>query len=295
MNTILSDIREHFASHVQGLRRLQNEALEFSAYTFRQGPEYGVAIEIQSSKDVYEEAAQITLRTMNFMGKRYITLACCDEQFRNEFARFASHFVDPGIDGDNRKLVTENPLSWWEKWIGMLGNIVAGRKSYDTIAEMLALTALYKEDPSISWTASQAGSHDIESNKAAYEIKSTIKKAETQVTISSQFQLFSEKPLQLWFYRMEASEHGVSINDVKKQLVSVGYDKDLIESQLEERGFIIGSSIRDRKYVVLEARKYKVDDSFPRIIESSFKNDQYPKNIVKILYTIDLEGLEYSI
>jgi len=295
MNAIFSDIREHFASHVQGLRRLQNEAPEFSAYTFRLGPEYGVAIEIQSSKDVYEEAAQITLRTMNFMGKSFITLACCDEQFRNEFARFASQFVDPGIDGDNRKLVMETPLSWWEKWIGMLGNRVAGRKSYDTIAEMLALVALYKEDPTISWTASQAGSHDIESNSAAYEIKSTIKKAETTVTISSQFQLFSEKPLQLWFYRMEASEHGVSINDVKEQLIGVGYDRDLIESQLEEKGFILGSSIRDRKYVVLETRKFEVDDSFPKIIESSFKSNQYPKNIIKILYTIDLEGLEYSI
>jgi len=295
MNTTLSNIREHFASHIQGIRRLQNESPEYSAYTFRQGPEYGVAIEYPSSKDVYEEASQITLRTMNFMGKTYITLSCCDEQFRNEFARFASHFVDPGIDGDNRKLVIEAPLSWWEKWISMLGNIVAGRNSYDTIAEMLALVALYKDDPTCSWTASQAGSHDIESDIAAYEIKSTNKKAETTVTISSQFQLYSEKPLQLWFYRMEASEHGVSINDVKEQLVSVGYNKDVIESQLEKRGFIIGSSIRDKKYVVLEVRKFKVDDSFPRIIESSFKNNKYPKNIVKILYTIDLEGLEYSI
>lgn len=294
MEEVLSEIREHFASHVQGLRLLSKQPSNFLAYTFRQGVEFGVAIETSSSKEVYEEAAQITIKTMDFLDTRYIVLACCDELFRNEFANFASHFVEPGVNGENRNIVLETPLVWWDNWIGMLGNRVAGQKSYDTIAEMLALLSIYNTDNSSVWAASHAGSHDIESNTAAFEIKSTIKKTETAVTISSQFQLYSEKPLQLWFYRMEVSEHGVSINDVKEQLIKVGYDKNLIESQLEQRGFISGSSIRDKKYVVLETRKYNIDDSFPRIVESSFKNDKYPKNIVKILYTIDLEGIDYS-
>lgn len=294
MNELLSEIREHFASHLQGLRRLSRIALDCPAYTFRQGVEFGVAIETSSTKDYYEEAAQITLKTMDFMGLRYITLSCCDELYRNEFAKFASHFVDAGVDKENRNMVINAPLEWWNSWIGMLGNRVSGRKSYDTIAEMLALASLFKADSTSSWTASHAGSHDIESDSASFEIKSTIKKSETFVTISSQFQLFSEKPMQLWFYRMEASEHGISINDAKDLLVNAGYDSGLIESQLEQRGFIMGSSIRDKKYVVLERRKYVVDDSFPRIVESSFKNDRYPHNIVKILYTIDLEGIDYK-
>jgi hypothetical protein len=82
---------------------------------------------------------------------------------------------------------------------------------------------------------------------------------------------------------------------MKSKLISIGYDESLIESQLEQRGFMPGNSIRDKKYNLLEKRKYDVDDNFPRIVESSFKNDVYPKNIIKILYTIDLEGLDYSL
>ena len=294
MNSLIEEIRLHFASQIQGLRPLSKLPESYKAFSFRQGVEYGVAIRTVSMKIIYEEASQITIKSFNNMGENYIALSCCDEGFRNEFAKFGAFFVIPGENGENRRLVIESPLKWWDSWIGMLGNRVGTRKSYDTIAEMLALEELYKKDKTINWTASQAGSHDIESDDASFEIKSTLKKAETTVTISSQFQLDSVKPLQLWFYRMEASDQGISINDMKAKLIDAGYNENLIEAQLEKRGFMFGNSIREKKYVILERRKYSVDDSFPRIVESSFKNNVYPKNIIKILYTIDLEGIDYS-
>jgi len=294
LNVLIEEIRLHFASQIQGIRPLSTLENDYQAFSFRQGVEYGVAIQTESLIEIYEEASQISIKSLNNMGTYYIALSCCDEGYRNEFAKFGAFFVSPGENGENRKLVTNSPLKWWENWIGMLGNRVGVRKSYDTIAEMLALEELFKKDKTISWTASQAGSHDIESDNSSFEIKSTVKKAETTVTISSQFQLDSVKPLQLWFYRMEASEQGISINDMKAKLINAGYNENLIEAQLEKRGFIFGNSTREKKYVILERRKYNVDDSFPRIVESSFKNNIYPKNIVKILYTIDLEGLPYS-
>ncbi len=295
MDKLIEEIRTHFASQIQGIRPLSQLSPEFKGYTFRQGVEYGVAVESTSDKELYEEASQITIKRLNNMGVNYIALACCDEGFRNEFAHFAADFLLPGDDGENRRLLLESPLKWWEGWIGMLGNRIGLRQCYDTIAEMMALEELYALDKTTKWTASQAGSHDIESDSLCFEVKSTVKKSETTVTISSQFQLASENPLQLWYYRMEASEHGLSINDMKCALVADGYDESLIESQLCKRGFIPGNSSRDRKYVLLEKRKFIVDDNFPRIVESSFKNDIYPKNIIKILYTIDLEGLDYFV
>ncbi len=295
MDKLIEEIRTHFASQIQGLRPLSQLSTEFKGYTFRQGVEYGVAVESTSDKDLYEEASQITIKRINNMGVNYIALACCDEEFRNEFAHFAAYFLIPGENGDNRRLLLESPIKWWEGWIGMLGNRIGQRQCYDTIAEMMALEEIYKVDNTTKWTASQAGSHDIESDSLSFEVKSTVKKSETTVTISSQFQLASVKPLQLWYYRMEASEHGLSINDMKRELVAAGYDEALVESQLCKRGFIPGNSSRDRKYVLLEKRKFIVDEDFPKIVESSFKNDIYPKNIVKILYTIDLEGLDYFV
>ena len=164
---------------------------------------------------------------------------------------------------------------------------------HDVIGEMIALDYLFQIDSSVEWSASHAGSHDIESNNKSYEVKTTIKKSESTVTISSQHQLFSERDLDLLFFRLEYSEQGVSINDMKEILSSHGYNPDLLETQLSYRGFIKGSSIRDRKYRLLEARQYIVDDQFPKIVKSSFKGDVYPMNIVKILYTLDLEGINY--
>ena len=94
---------------------------------------------------------------------------------------------------------------------------------------------------------------------------------------------------------MEQSLEGESINDIKKTLINIGYDENRLEIELERQGFEKGSSIRNKKYKILEKRKYEVNDSFPRIVQNSFKGDRYPASIVHIEYTIDLEGLDYTL
>ena len=260
MSDLIQEIQQHFAAGNKGLRPLRTLPKDSPAYTFRGSNDFGVAISCKKGLIVYEEASNITISTRDFpLGdetQSFLLLTCCDEAYRNEFADLCSHFVEPGESNNNRLILSETPLTWWGHWVGMLGNRVSSRKSYDTIAEMLALEELYSIDKSIKWTASQAGSHDIESDEASYEIKSTILKSGTNVSISSQFQLASEKKLQLWFFRLEASELGVSINDMVERLIAAGYDANLIESQIEKRGFVKGSSIRDKKFVLLEKRKY---------------------------------------
>lgn len=44
-----------------------------------------------------------------------------------------------------------------------------------------------------------------------------------------------------------------------------------------------------------EKRKYEVDDTFPKITKASFKDDHIPESITQITYTIDLDGLEYTV
>ena len=300
MDTILKEIREHFAANRNGLRAINILPSETPAYTIRIGIEFGVAIEFDGNKDFYEESSNALMSTRIYSlqndntSKRFLALTCSDETYRNEFAELCTHFVEPGIDNLNREMLLEKPLNWWDQWIGLLGNRKGTSKCYDIIAEMMALDHLFQHDNTVIWAAEHAGSHDIESQQKSYEVKATLKKYETNVTISSQHQLYSENELFLMFFRLEKSEQGLSINNMKDILIGHGYDENLLESQLSQRGYMKGSSIRDQKYKLLEARLYKVDDDFPKIIESSFKNDVYPQNIVKILYTIDLEGLDYT-
>ena len=297
MDNIIDEIKTHFAANLRGFRRIKSIS-DWETFTYRHNCEFGLAIKYDSGKDIYEEANEVilysTILVINNRPDNYLMLACCNEQYRNKFAELSRDFVDPGVNGEKRINILSDPNKWWNSWVGLLGDRKADRKSYDTIAELLTLDYLYKDDKSTLWTASEAGTHDIETDKESYEVKSTIKKSETTVTISSQHQLESSNNLFLIYIRMEKSLSGYSINDVVASLTKHGYDDGLLESQLSNRGFKKGSSIRDLKYTVLETRLFTVDGKFPKIVESSFKNDVFPKNIVKILYTIDLEGINYS-
>ena len=84
------------------------------------------------------------------------------------------------------------------------------------------------------------------------------------------------------------------INDMKEKLISKGYDPGKLEMELEKQGFERGANIRNKKYKILEKRKYEVDDSFPKIISESFKGDKFPDSVIHIEYTVDLDGLEYT-
>lgn len=234
MINLLDEIREHFATNQQGMRPIKSLNPEWQAFTLRQGIEFGVAIEFNQEIEVNEESTSAIISTQSFIingnQRKFLLLSCFDEEYRNEFAELCCHFVEPGPEGNNRKNLLNNTRDWWDHWTNMLGDSKTKRHSYDVIAELLALDLLYSQDKSIIWTAAQAGSHDIESDSISFEVKSTVKKSETSVTISSQHQLLSEKPLYLLFCRMEKSSLGLSINDLKTRLVSHGYDETLLES-----------------------------------------------------------------
>ena len=297
MDNIIEEIKTHFATGVNGMRKISALPQEFRAYTYRNTGVYGLAIEYSSDKEINEAANEVLYSTQSLLleseSKKFLLLTCLDEEYRNQFAELSYSFVNPGTKGANRNALLADPIAWWNHWIGLLGDKKSRKSSYDVLAELLALDYLYQDDKSIRWAASEAGTHDIESNNKSFEIKSTTKKSESHITISSRFQLESSNKLELFFFRVECSLSGYSINDVVESLCIHGYDRDLLESQLTEKGFIKGRSTRSIKYALLEVRRYIVDDNFPKIIEKSFKNDVFPQNIIKILYTIDLEGIPY--
>ena len=46
---------------------------------------------------------------------------------------------------------------------------------------------------------------------------------------------------------------------------------------------------------MLEKRIYEVNDEFPKITNTSFKENHIPDSIIQITYTIDLDGLNYTV
>lgn len=298
MKELIQEIKEHFAAGLNGLRRIVSLPDDYCAYTYRNAGIYGLAIEFSDEVEINEAANEVIYSTQTLLKEsgeqKFLLLTCLDEEYRNEFAELSYSFVDPGENGEKRLALLKDPIAWWNRWTELLGDRKSRKGSYDVLAELIALDYLYQQDKTTQWAASEAGTHDIESESQSYEVKSTIKKSETHITISSRFQLESSNKLELFFFRLECSLAGFSINDVVDSLDKHGYDRNLIESQLEGKGFVKGRSTRGIKYTVLEARRFEVDDKFPKIVEKSFKNNVFPKNIIKILYTIELEGLDYT-
>ena len=291
---ILEEIREYFASTQNGAREIKALSDDYPAIVIRNNDEYGVAIEFDDERDISEKFANSRLFSRN-MAIGGVVFSCMLDSLRYEFATVCAQFVEPGIDGVDRKNLMAEPLDWWKKWRELMGNAISSKEAYSVIAEMMVLDDLYVNDNTIEWTAVNAGSHDIEGYESSYEVKSTVKRYGATITIAGQHQLQSLKRLQLYFCRLEQSKSGISINDMKDKLVADGYDKDKIEQQLYQLGYERGASIREEKYKVLEKRKYEVDDKFPKITKASFKDDHIPESITQITYSIDLDGLEYTV
>ena len=296
---VVSEIRELFATAPKP-SAVQIKALpeEYPALVIRIADGYGVAIQVRDDLVVSEKFNNCQFHTgvmtVNGVASNYLILRAVFEDFRYEFASLCAEFVEPGENGQVRKELLSNPIKWWEKWRELLGNKNMEVRVYDVISEMLVLYNKLKKDKSATWTVGRMGTHDIECADEDCEVKSTLKRYGASITVSGQHQLEHKKRLMLYFCRLEESFEGVSINDMKDKLVEVGYDEGQIEIELENHGFDRGASIRNKKYKVLEKRKYEVNEEFPRIVQSSFKGDKYPDSIVHIQYTVDLDGIPYT-
>lgn len=295
---LLKDIRNCFAGTQSGAWILGSLPSKYPAHAIRYAGEYGVILNCDDELLVSEWFANCHFYTkrlvINGVENNYLCLSSSVDSLRHEFAVVCAQFVDPGENGIERENLLSNPHEWWQNWKELMGNTIRSYKTYDVIAEMIALEYLYKRDTSIVWEAVTGGSHDIESASASYEVKSTIKKYDANITISGQHQLTRAKKLDLLFCRLEKSVSGVSIDDLYERLVQAGYDAYKLEQQLEQIGFEKGCSARAEKYRILEKRRYEVNEDFPKITDESFKGDRKPEGIVRITYTVNLDGISYT-
>lgn len=297
--TILEEIRDGFASMTSyGAMKINNLTDTYTAFIIRIPDGYGVAIPVERDVTVAENFNNCKFRTglLSIQGSpsNYLMLISAFEEYRYEFASLCAELVSPGENGKDRKALLDCPLDWWEKWKGLVGNAIKQKAVYSIIAEMRVLEHKLKSDSSAEWAATHVGSHDIECEDESCEVKSTCKRYGAEVKIAGQHQLMHNKPLYLYFLRMEESLEGISVNDMKQRLVDAGYDAGRLEIELQHQGLELGASIRDLKFKILEKRKYVVDETFPCITRDSFKDRCMPAGITQIVYTVDLDAVSYT-
>lgn len=295
---LLEAIKKNFAKgYVGKAMEISGLPIEYTAWTIKQEQWIGIAIATQSNIEFSERFANVRLYTENAVvisnvEYRLLILRCDAPALRDEFSTVCYHFANPGVAGENRKLLTENPEKWWNKWKSLLGNRNTNTEVYPIIGELLTLEYLLKKGVVAKWQGAEGGVQDIQTENCNYEVKSTISRYGYEATINSVYQLnHCQGTLKLVFCRFEKVSLGRDLNSVIESLISLGYSEKLIELAMEANGLERGCTARSKKYRLIEMKSYIVDDSFPAISENSFKGDVIPKNILHLNYTVDLSGL----
>lgn len=272
---------------------------EYPTWTVNIDNCYGVMIGYNYDVEYVKEFENFKVKTACYrLGnneEKGILLLCDDDSIKREFAYICADFCYTGNDGTRRKEIIDNIDEFFKKWEALFGNTKKIKKAYSILAELIIMTKLLENKENVSWSGSRMGTHDIETDTFDAEVKSSLKRKETVIDISSIYQLESEKELYIFFVRLEEIiKGGVSINSQIKKLSELGEDVESIERHLKRLGLEKGKDERNKAYKVLEIRKYIVNSKFPGITKFSFKNDKIPSEIKNISYTINLEGIEYE-
>lgn len=266
-------------------------------FIYRNINELGVAILVDQDLVIFEKSSNIQFYTKKLNLVNYLILSSHGATPWNHFAMICSNFLDKGDKNKRREIIKVQPLSWWNEWISLLGNVQVSKKIYDILGEMVCFKILLENGIEALWSGIESSSsHDISSVPCDYEVKSTITKYKTEITISSQYQLSNfDKELKLLFCRFEKSPIGISISSVYDELVQIGIAPCTLDASLKKYDLYKGSSLFNETYTILEILEFKINENFPKITNESFKNNKIPINIVHLQYSIDLAGLEFSL
>lgn len=296
---LVNQIKLHFSSTRNGIRLLE-VSKDNKTYTIKEEFSYGVGVLNENNVVVNEKFSNVSLytKTYIFNGEEINLIVLSSTLFSHhlEFSYLCAQFVTHGVNNENRKQLTEEPLLWCEKWGELLGNSIKSQTASALIGELYVYYLEVFNKQKTEWLGPESASHDLQNENYHIEVKSTQSKYKNEITISSQFQLQRDVDLYIAFIKLEESMDGYSINSLLDKLEDLGEDRTSINRMVLKLGFENGASVRDtKKYRVNELRYYKVDENFPQITAEVFKGRKFPNRIKKIVYDVDLEGIEYDV
>lgn len=228
---------------------------------------------------------------------KYLFLSCNKSELKNHFAFFCHDYLDPGEDGKKRALILQDPYKWCLEWTSLLGNAVSDAQIYSSIAEMLVLDHIFKQDKTASWHSSKKGSHDIVTESDSAEVKSSVDKGSHKITIHGQFQISGDKPFYLYliiFEQADTKKNTVSLRSVYEQLIKDGYNKSKLDHELELQGINLYNHKCYETYWVHEKLKYLVDDCFPRLDFTTLPQGIHVNEYQINLDEIPLKGIPWD-
>lgn len=179
-------------------------------------------------------------------------------------------------------------IEWKNLLQGKLKKILSLEEQMGLFAEVLTLKELVlANDGSVnSWRGPDKDSQDFLCGNCAIEVKSCLSSKRKLVTISSKYQLETEKQnFFMIFYSLTKTEIGLNLNQLISEtlnLIEVESEKTIFLKKLLE----IGYSFEETEYFSfnVDSKSYfDINEKFPKLISASINS-----KIVEVKYKVDL-------
>lgn len=269
----------------------------------RYGDSFGVFIPTVRNFGVFRDklnVMELILGEMTFHEQNTpgVFISCNKKSLGNAFIEQCVQI----LSSETRAKISQDPISWWQDFKALTGNVVSEQQPYFVFAEFLTYLYLVKrcaeegKGIKVKWNSCGAN-HDIEtSDGVQHEVKSTISHHESFIHSSNDFQLKSTDaaPLMLYFCRIDNSNPaaGVSINQLVQLAGQMGCDVEAIERILERQHLPSYSLKRQERFLPLQFLSFDVKDPlFPKFCHSDIPSRCHPECIEDVTYKINLTPL----
>lgn len=228
---------------------------------------------------------------------RFLDITCRDPDLERVFATVCEGMLARLADGDRPgRAVIDVIRETRELLLRGLIREIALETALGLAGELLVLIDLLRLAPG-AWRAwvgpTPAARHDFRAGARALEVKTSLRAQTQTVEISAIDQLVEPDggSLRLVHVILERDGAGpVSVDSLAEQALRLADDPAGLQARLAEAGFepVLASLWAEHRFAFLGREAYRVEDGFPRLTPSNFRERELPLGVSRFRYRVDL-------
>ncbi|VVO42183.1 PD-(D/E)XK motif protein [Pseudomonas fluorescens] len=252
----------------------------------------------QSLHDLSSEFLEVKLSRLYLDGvfEYYADITCTSQKLERVFSDVIIELLNRINSGEGSLEALRGTLNDFRMLFAASANKSPSREIVcGLVAELVLLDKLLliSSDAWKTWRGPLSERHDFRAGAIAIEVKSTKRIGNKIISISSIDQLLPPKNGKLYLHHIileEVTGGDLCISYLTRKILK----KTSSKLEVLRRLSAIGCSDHESSlwnhltFQLEEANYYIVDDAFPKILETSFKNSTTPIGVSKIKYDVDL-------
>lgn len=225
----------------------------------------------------------------------YIDILCVEARLAEVFAEFCGSVISRIDGGNDSGLAVKQAVEEFRALFEASGTkALSDSERIGLLGELWFLEQLVARSPRLieAWTGPAGHRHDFRSGAISVEIKTSSKKGNQRVTISSieQLSIPAGSELFLWRPVLEPAMGGaISISALLARILDRGVDKAVLEARLAALKLDLGAMMKDENqgFSFEGVSAYRVAEGFPCIALDDI-GGELPTGVISLQYDVDL-------